>query len=152
MGAVFGVLLLAIAVARKSSELGKVAFGFLAFLGVASVIVFLTGEPAEEIVEKLPGFSEAITELHEDVALVATVAMGAVGALALLVLGIVRRRELPRWLAATALVATVAVAGLMGYTANLGGQVRHTEIRAGAAAGNARIPTSDGAEHERGER
>jgi hypothetical protein len=40
----------------------------------------------------------------------------------------------------------------MGYTANLGGQVRHTEIRANAASGNTRISNSEAEEHERGER
>ncbi|HSR40627.1 MAG TPA: hypothetical protein VLL48_00605, partial [Longimicrobiales bacterium] len=32
------------------------------------------------------------------------------------------------------LLLTLALSGMMGWTANLGGQVRHTEIRPGAAA------------------
>jgi uncharacterized membrane protein len=152
IGAIFAVLLLALAVLRRSSELGKVAFGFVAFLGAISVAVFLTGEPAEDMVEKLPGFSEAITERHEEVALIATVAMATAGALALLALGALRRRELPRWLTEAGLAAAIGLAALMGYTANLGGQVRHTEIRAGAGAGDARIAGPDVEDHEQGER
>ena len=134
IGAVFCVLLLALAVWRNSSELGKVSFGALALVGAASIVVFLTGEPAEELIENLPGFSDAITERHEDVALIATIAMGIVGALALAVLAVLRRRALPRSIIAAGLVASVGVGALMGYTGFLGGQVRHTEIRPGAVA------------------
>jgi hypothetical protein len=35
----------------------------------------------------------------------------------------------------TAVVAVFAAIGVVGYVANLGGQIRHTEIRAGAGAG-----------------
>ncbi len=134
IGAFFGVLLLAVALARRSSELAKVALAFFAFLGAVSVAVFFTGEPAEELIEKLPGFSEAITERHEELALVATIAMAGLGALALLVLAAFRRRPLPRGMTIVGLVAAVGVSALMAYVANLGGQIRHTEIRPGVSA------------------
>jgi hypothetical protein len=133
IGAVGVVLLLGLAMLRNSTELGKVALGLLALLGAVAVVVFLTGEPAEERVEGLPGISEAIMETHEEVALVATIAMGGLGVLALAALAAFRTRALPRWVSGAGLVATVGVAGLMGYTANLGGQIRHTEIRPGVA-------------------
>ena len=44
IGAFFGVLLLAVALARRSSELAKVALAFFAFLGAVSVAVFFTGD------------------------------------------------------------------------------------------------------------
>ena len=65
IGAVLGLALLGVAFLRRSDELGKFALGAFAFLGAVSVVVFLTGETAEELVEKLPGFSEALTERHE---------------------------------------------------------------------------------------
>jgi hypothetical protein len=37
----------------------------------------------------------------------------------------------------TAVVAVFAAIGVVGYVANLGGQIRHTEIRAGAGAASA---------------
>jgi hypothetical protein len=39
---------------------------------------------------------------------------------------------LPRALTVTVVPLVLLVTGLMAYTANLGGQIRHTEIRAGA--------------------
>jgi len=133
MGAAIGVLLLAAAFLRRSDELTKASFALLALLGVASVVVYLTGEPAEKIVEKVAGFSESLLERHEDVALLATISMGVLGALSLLTLVVFRRRPLPRWTTAVALVLSVGAAAVMAYTANLGGQIRHTEIRSTGA-------------------
>ena len=133
IGSVLGVLLLSIALARRSDELGKVALGLFALLAAASVVVFFTGEPAEELVEKLPGFSEAITERHEDVARIAVVVMGLTGLFCLITLAVFRKRPLAGWVTPVALVASLGTAGIMGYTANLGGQIRHTELRASPA-------------------
>lgn len=129
IGTVLTALLLAWALLRRSSELGKVSLGLLGLLAVVAIVVYLTGEPAEERVEGLPGISEPIMERHEEIALVATIVMGAVGALALGALAAFRRRPLPHGVTALALVATLGTAGVMGYTANLGGQIRHSEIR-----------------------
>jgi hypothetical protein len=56
---------------------------------------------------------------------------GVTGIAALIGLIIFRRAEkLPGWVIGAALVLSLATSGLMGWTANLGGQIRHTEIRA----------------------
>ena len=129
IGAVLGVLLVGVAIARRSDELGKVALGAFVLLGVVSVAVFLTGEPAEDLVEKLPGVSRALTEEHEEAALLATIVMGVVGSLSLIALGAFRKRSLARWVTPALMVLALGATGTMGYAANLGGQIRHTEIR-----------------------
>jgi|SRR5690348_4904918 len=134
IGSVFGLLLLAVALWRGSGELTRVSLGFLALIGAASVAVFLTGEPAQDAVEKLPGFSEAIADRHEDAALLATIVTGTIGALALAALLIYRRRAVPRWVTTIGLVCALGSTALMGYVANLGGQIRHTEIRPGSTS------------------
>lgn len=152
IGAVFAVLLLALALLRNSSELAKSAFVVFTVLGVIAVVVFLTGGPAEETVDKLPGFSESITERHEDIALVATILMAALGALTLLALWVYRRRAMPRGIAVTGLIVAIGVSGVMGYTANLGGQIRHTEIRSGTVEGTGADRPSSPEARETGER
>ena len=134
LGVVFVTLLLFSALIRRSGELAKVSLALFALVGAMALLVFLTGEPAQDAVEKLPGLSERLIDRHEDAALVATIATGVIGALALGALIVYRRRQLPRWVTAFALVAAVGSAGLMGYTANLGGQIRHTEIRSTSAS------------------
>jgi uncharacterized membrane protein len=152
VGAVLAALLLAFALFRNSNELIKSTFVIFTVLGVLAVVVFLTGGPAEQTVEKLPGVSESITERHEDIALVATILMAAFGALTLFALWVYRRRALPRGIAVAGLVAAIGVSGLMGYTANLGGQIRHTEIRSGTVDGNAADHPSAPEARENGER
>ncbi|HJU64034.1 MAG TPA: hypothetical protein VJ596_00085 [Gemmatimonadaceae bacterium] len=143
VGLAFITLLLLVAFARRSGELTKVALAFLAVIGAVSVAVFLTGEPAEEAVEMLDGVSEAMIESHEEVALIALIAAVTVGAIALATLVILRKRTVPRWVTGSALVLTLAVLGVMGVTANSGGQIRHSEIRASGAAARGAFPEAD---------
>ena len=129
------VLLLAVAAARKSPELTKVSLGMLVLVAIAGAAAYLTGEPAEEAVEHAAGVSEGLIERHEEAAMVALVLLGIVGLVALGGLVAFRRRAMPRSVAMAALVATLIPAGAMAYTANLGGQIRHAEIRSSAAPG-----------------
>jgi hypothetical protein len=104
---------------------------FSVLLAAASIAVFLTGEPAEELVEDLTGTVERAIEPHEEAARIATIAFGIFGAASLTALFAFRRRTLPRWVAGTAVAGTIVLSGLMAWTANLGGQIRHTEIGSG---------------------
>ena len=133
IGTIIGIGLLAFAVSRRSSEIAKTSLGLFAALAAIALIVFFTGEPAEEAVERLPGFSETITESHEEIALVATVVLGAFGALGLGALALFRNKQLPRWVTFSSFAISLVTGALMGYTALLGGQVRHTEVRSGPA-------------------
>ena len=138
VGIVGLVVLFGLAIWRRSGELGKAALGLTVALAVVTVAVHLTGEPAEELVELLPGFDEALVERHEDAAKAATIGMSALGLLAGASLVIYRSRSLPRRVAVAGLVGAVAVSALLAWTANLGGQIRHTEIRAASAASGER--------------
>jgi uncharacterized membrane protein YeaQ/YmgE (transglycosylase-associated protein family) len=139
IGTIVAILLLGYALLRRSAELVRVSLGMFVLLALTAAVVYLTGEPAEELVEGLPGVSEAILERHEEAALVATILLGSVGAVALGGLLVFRKRVtgIPRGFAALALLLALVPAAAMGYTANLGGQIRHTEIRpAGVADAN----------------
>lgn len=150
IGAITGALLLAVALLRRSSELAKISLAFLAFVGAASVLVFVTGEPAQEALEKLPGFSERLVDRHEDMALVATIVTGTIGALALATMILYRRRTVPRWLSMLVLVCAVGSSAFMGYTAYLGGQIRHPELRSSSGSlggGGTAAPKAEDEEH-----
>ncbi len=136
VGAALGAVLLAYAVVRRSSEVAKVALALFAALAAVTVAVFFTGEPAEEAIEHMPGFSNAIVESHEELALVSTIAFAGLGALGLAALAYFRRRLLPRWVAATGLALSLTISAMMAVTANLGGQIRHSEIRAAVSPGS----------------
>ena len=104
-------------------------------LAATAVVVYLTGEPAEELIENLPGFSEAIVEEHEEVALIATIGMVVLGLVALV--GLIRFRPpriAPTWYGRGVLLLALLMGGVMVWTANLGGQIRHSEIRSNGGA------------------
>ncbi|MBS1809969.1 MAG: hypothetical protein JST84_17545 [Acidobacteria bacterium] len=146
IGTFLGVLLLLYGLARKSDEVKQASLGILVMAAVVAIPAFLTGEPAEEIAEHLPGVSHAVIERHEDIAKIALILMSLTGIIALVGLFL---RQRAQWLVPMALVFGLISAGAMGYAANLGGQVRHTEIRSdGAAASTSAIEGQRKPEHK----
>ena len=134
LGTPFALALLAFAIWRRSEQLKKVALSAFIIVALLTVPAYLTGEPSEHVAESLPGVSESIMEQHEDAGLIAMIAMGLLGAAALGGLAIFRGpRIIPAWYGLLLVAGAVAVSGIMAWTANLGGQVRHTEIRTSTA-------------------
>lgn len=133
IGAAFTVLLLFYALVRRSDELVRAGLIAALLVAVISVPAYLTGEPAEDVVEKLPGVSRDTIHEHEEAAETANIAAIALGVFGVagLVMG---RRGMPRWVAPVALAACLVVATLMAWTANLGGHIRHPEIGGAVAA------------------
>ena len=134
LGTLFALVLGAYGAARRQPDVVRAALLALVVVGVASVVATRSGEGAEEVVEDLPGVSERVIHEHEEAAEVANYAAIALSILALGVL-VWRRRQPDVGLAPTAvlLVGTALVFGLMARAGNLGGQIRHTEIRDGTA-------------------
>jgi uncharacterized membrane protein len=129
-GALAAAVLFVVALVRRQQGLARGGLVVAVLTAIVALVVYLTGEPAEELVENLSGVSEAVLESHEEIALVATVVLGAYGLLALG--GLVAFRHgvtmrVTRILMVLSLVPLAAIA----YTAYLGGQVRHSEIRPG---------------------
>ena len=133
---VVGFVVLVLAMLKKNDTLTRPAFYLLLFAGLFAVPVFFTGEGAEETVEHLPGVSEGVIEKHEGLA---NVAFGLVVAAALLsIAGLLfyNKTRLRRLVMPLVFLLALATAGVMAFTAHLGGQVRHTEIRSGFAPQN----------------
>ena len=130
LGTVFGALLLVFGLVRKSEEIKRVSLGVFVIIAVLTAPVYFTGEPAEEIVEHLQGVSEPIIEEHEELALVSFIAVGILGVIALITLWRYRHADgIPKGFVTGVLILSIVVWGLMTWTANLGGKIRHSEIR-----------------------
>lgn len=129
IGLLFVLLVLGVALWRRNSETGKLGIAMLVGIAAVTAVVFLTGEPAEEAVENFAGVSEMVIHQHEDAADAALIATSVAGVAALGLLLLYRRRELPRWAVSGTLALVLVGGGLMAWTANLGGQIRHSEIR-----------------------
>ncbi len=118
-------------------------FSLLVLFAIAAMVVpvYLTGEPAEEAVEHLPGFAESFIESHEDAAkfsLVLTLAAGALAFIALWLQNFELRRQQINL--AVLGVATIALLSL-GYTAYLGGKIRHSEFRTDSVTQETGVPS-----------
>jgi len=130
LGTIFGLLLLGVAMIIKSAELKKASLGIFIITALATIPVYLTGNSAEDTVEHLPAVAESIIDQHQEWALISLVTVGVLGLFATGGLLVARRlRAFPTWIVTTTLIFSLVVGGLMAWTANLGGQIRHTEIR-----------------------
>lgn len=130
VGLLFGFLLLILSTIKKSEELKKISLWCLAVVALTAIPVYLTGEPSEEMVEDLAGVDESMIEQHEDMAFISLIAVILLGAIATGGLFLFRRSAtIPGWFIVITLILSVIASGLIGKTANMGGQIRHTEIR-----------------------
>ncbi len=152
MGSLFSLLLLLWGLIRKNSEIQKVAFGAMVIVAFTAYFAYLTGEPAEEVLEAVPQFDGAYVEPHEEMAALALYSAIGMGIVALVSLVLTRGKQVPLGIALIGLLANLGVAGMMGYTAHLGGMIRHTEIRPTTTPASGQAKQEAGKEaHERPE-
>lgn len=130
LGLAIGAVLLAYGAWRRHEDVQRASLGLLAVAGLSAIAVYLTGEPAEEVVEGLANVSHDALEAHEHFAIYALVGGIATGVAALgsLLYGWLRR-SMVRWTVLLTLVLALVTTGLLGYTANLGGKISHPELR-----------------------
>lgn len=135
VGAAFLVLLFAFAVAQRDPKLAMPGLIFSVLLAAMTAAVYFTGEPAEEAVENISGVSELSISLHEEAAKISTIAFAVTGLLALGALVLSRNKPISRRVTVFALAASLVVSGMLAWTANLGGKIRHTELQTAAVPG-----------------
>ncbi len=131
---ILGVLILAWALLRKNHDIRTLGLIMILAGGLLAIPVFLTGESAEEVVEELGVPHEVIHE-HEESAELTFIGLEVLAAAALLALLIsARRKSTGQGAAIGVLILGIIVSVLVARTSNLGGQVRHSEIRSGTVA------------------
>lgn len=131
LGIGIGFLLLVWGTVKGYEHVQNSGLATLFIMALIALPVYLTGEPAEELVEHLPGVSEQFIELHEGSALFSLVLAMVTGALAFLTL-VAKRYSSRIGIVAiyVCLLFSIVAGASMAYTANLGGLIRHSEIRA----------------------
>jgi hypothetical protein len=132
IGAPLLLLLLTIGLLRGSGELVTVSLALVVGLALATGLVYLTGEPAEDLVERAPWFRDALAETHEEHATVSLVAMLVTGALAGVALALRRRPWAGLWLPRVVWGGLALSTALLGWTGWSGGRIRHDELRSAA--------------------
>lgn len=145
---IFSVIMLGVGLWLRNETLNRTALVGFIISALITIPVFLSGEGAEEAVEHLPGVTEALIERHEEAADLSFWIIEALGIGALAILGFsLKKREMQRSLLFVLLLVGIGSSVSVGYTANLGGEIRHTEIRSTSANNSAPTsvqPDSDG--------
>jgi len=131
LGTVFGLALLGWGTLRRNDSLQRAGLATFVVVALAAIAVYLTGEPSEDVVERLVGTAEPAIELHEGAALASLVGVELLGVIALAGL-VLARASWHVTLTRAALLVSIVTAGLLARAANLGGQIRHAEVRGDA--------------------
>jgi uncharacterized membrane protein len=130
LGTLFVGILLVTALVKRSDELKRLSLVWFVALMAISIPIKFTGDFAFESAANSPWLPVAGVAAHERAADQATTGMFLLGLLA--AFGLFRgrgQRSLPRWVVTATLILALATFAMMARTANLGGQLRHEEIR-----------------------
>jgi len=114
----------------KSDDLKRTSLGIFLFIALLSIPTFITGTAAELAFEKNPAVSVTRVQAHENAAFFGLCVMELTGIFSWLGLWQFRRlSRVPQGTIMAVLVTSLISFGMMTRAANLGGEIRHEEIR-----------------------
>jgi Family of unknown function (DUF6644) len=143
IGNIIGGGLFVVALITKSDDLKRASLAVLLGIALISIPTYMSGNGAEDAIKSLPGVSKALINAHEGAALIGIGFMEVTGAFAWLALWQFRRlARIPNWNLGVILVLTVVSFGFMARAANMGGEIRHEEIRATQGTDRTAVPTA----------
>ena len=138
IGSVIGLCLFVAALVAKSDHLKQAGLVVFAMIALLTIPAYVTGSAAEDAICVArpsdpcadPNISRSLIQAHESAAMMALLSMVITGGFAWLGLWHYRRMlHLPRWNAAVVCVSSIATLALVSRAANIGGEIRHPEIR-----------------------
>ncbi len=136
----FAAGLILFGLARKNITVRKTGQWFLVLAALFAAPVFLTGEPAEDVVENKPGVTKPLIHDHEDSGKWALTIAGVVGTASLVALVLEQiGRTIPSPIFRVLLVSAFFSLGVFLRTAHLGGLIRHDELRSATEVDPAKI-------------
>jgi hypothetical protein len=146
LGTAVALALLLIALIRRQEALVQLGLEVLFIIAIVTMPVYVTGAAAYHHLRSGADFSDIAARMHQDAALTGFALTEFAGFVAWVALWQSRRiGHAGRGLVAAATVLSVIALAIMGRAATLGGEIRHPEIRAAAAAA-APVSATDGGE------
>jgi hypothetical protein len=144
IGAVAAVGLLLLAFVRRNEHLERAGLEVLFVIAVLTLPVFVSGLAAYHEIRDRADISVDAVMIHQDAALIGFSVMEFAGFVGWVALWQSRRRgRAARGVVPAATVLLVVALVIMGLAANLGGDIRHPEIRAAAGDGTAAPAAGD---------
>ena len=127
---VVGILVMLTGQLSKSEEVKRTAYMIFSLGALASIAAMISGEGAEEVVEKLGGISENYIKTHEESAEVFALLSYILGGISLIGLWIsFKQKVFSTIFSIGVLIFAVAIMYFAKQTGTTGGEIRHTEIR-----------------------
>lgn len=134
---------LALGFFRRNELISRMGLALVIVSGLISIPVYLSGEPAESVLEGISGGLRSYIHEHEESAEVAFVLTEVTAAVALLALYITKKRpELARKVLSLLMILSLLVFAKFAQVAHQGGVIRHSEIRSDSTA-NSHDASSD---------
>jgi magnesium-transporting ATPase (P-type) len=117
------------AVILKKEQIFRQLLWSYVLIAIATVLVYLTGDPAADVIKKLPGMNTALIQNHEDIAFIALLIIIALGVASLIGLKYFKKEApLPAWFKYGFLVIAFASIVTITWAAQIGGMIHHPEI------------------------
>jgi uncharacterized membrane protein len=118
------------AIVSRSDDLKKAALTVFVVVALLTFPTYVSGNAAEEAIREMPDVSQTLMDTHEGAALLSFILMEITGAVAWLGLWQMRRAgRLSTRSLGTVLFLAALTMGLVTRAANIGGEIRHPEIR-----------------------
>jgi uncharacterized membrane protein len=149
IGFLIGGGLFLLSLIANSDDLKRASLVVLLGIALISIPTYMSGNGAQDAIKSMPGVSKSLIEAHEGAALVAMAFMLASGAFSWLALWQFRRlARVPKWNLTLILALIVVTFALMTRASNMGGEIRHEEIRADQGKGTVTVAPAAAATEE----
>ncbi len=132
VGTYMSLLVLSTGFVLKNTTVKTTGLGLMVVSALVAIPAFLTGEPAEHILEAAGQANDQLIEVHEETAEWGIWVCEISGIIALIAFFTsVRQMKVARTLTFLAIVAALMSSLTWIRVGNTGGEIRHTEVRAG---------------------
>ena len=129
---IIGLLILLGGLYFHSETIKRTAYVIFVFGAISTIAAIVSGGAAEDVVEHIQGIDKTFIETHEETADVFAVLSYILGAISVVGLwASITQRRFSNTLAIITMFFCLIVLFFAARTATTGGEIRHTEIRAG---------------------
>lgn len=131
LGSLFSLWLLLLTLSPRNQHLQRTALWTLFLTGLCAAAAYLTGDPARTFLMKAaPSISADLNDQHAEVAVLALALSSVAGAVGLGGLWMYpKERRFTRTFGVASIGLTLVSSIFLAWTANLGGNIRHSELR-----------------------
>ncbi|MBS1537361.1 MAG: hypothetical protein JST20_06395 [Bacteroidetes bacterium] len=130
-----GLLVMVGGIILRSDIIKRIAYSIFIIGALSAIVAFITGEGAEEVVEKVQGVSDQFIKAHEEIADVFAALSYILGGISLIAFWANwKQKSFSNALSFSTVIFCLVVLFYAQKTGTSGGEIRHTEIRNSTSA------------------